>query len=281
MVLYNKLMLNLISGVLIRIFSNSYLNVYQKFLTNKGEKPSVVNFYTYLGLTVFAFIICPKPIINHEILGYFIIMGLLGAVGNYFIIKALSQGELSSLAPINSYKPVVALFLGFFLLGELPGVFETIGIVLIILGTFILSSVKHIYNKATLYRILALIFSGTEAIFIKKIILLTDVPSSFLYWALASFIFTIFFVLISKHPVKIKKTNIKNQIILLFLVALMQYSTNYVFSKMNVAYALALFQLSTLVSVYLGVNIFKESDFLRKILASFIMLIGAIFIILA
>ena len=37
-------------GILIRIFSNSYLNVFQKILTNKGQKSSVVNFYTYLGL---------------------------------------------------------------------------------------------------------------------------------------------------------------------------------------------------------------------------------------
>ena len=273
-------MFTLISNIFIRIFSNSYLNVFQKFLTRKGEKPSVINFYTYLGLTILAFIICPKPIFNTEIFYNFVIMGFLGALGNYFIIKALSQGELSSLAPINSYKPIVALVFGIFLLGETPGTSEIFGIFLIILGTLILNSAINIYNKATLYRFFALVFSGVEAIFIKKIIILTDIPSSFLYWALASLIFTTIFVLISKRAVKIKKQNIMNQLILIFLVALMQYSTNYVFSKMNVAYALALFQLSTLISVYLGVNIFKESGLLRKILASLIMLIGAVIIIL-
>ena len=57
-------------------------------------------------------------------------------------------------------------------------------------------------------------------------------------------------------------------------------SPNYVFEKINVAYALALFQLSTLVSVFLGVNIFKEKGLLKKIIATIIMLIGATILIL-
>ena len=64
------------------------------------------------------------------------------------------------------------------------------------------------------------------------------------------------------------------------MAAVMQYSTNYVFSKMNVAYALALFQLSTILSVFLGVNIFKEKGLARKVIASLIMITGAVIIIL-
>ncbi len=67
---------------------------------------------------------------------------------------------------------------------------------------------------------------------------------------------------------------------MILAVALMQYSTNYVFSKMNVSYALALFQLSTILSVFLGVNIFNEGKLLKKLIASIIMLIGAVILIL-
>ena len=49
---------------------------------------------------------------------------------------------------------------------------------------------------------------------------------------------------------------------------------------MNVAYALALFQLSTILSVFLGANVFKEKELTRKLLASFIMILGAVIIIL-
>lgn len=268
-------------SVLTRIISNSYINVCQKFLTNNGESASIINFYTYLGLAIIAFLICPNPIFTTEILINFFIMGFLGAIGNYFIIKALSCGELSSVAPINAYKPVVALLLGFFILKEIPQIVAVLGIILIILGTIVLSKNNIINSKATLYRILALIFSGSEAIFIKKIIILSDVPSSFLYWALASFLFTLIFALTSGHKLKITKENIKYLFYLILSVTLMQYSTNFVFSKMNVAYALALFQLSTLISIFLGVNIFNEKEFLRKITASIIMLAGATIIILS
>ena len=226
-------MFSVIFGVLARIFSNSCLNVYQKILTNNGEASSVVNFYTYFGLTIIGLIFCPHPFFSSSALVYILAMGILGALGNYFIIKALSCGELSTLAPINSYKPIVALVIGFFMLGEIPGLNEFIGIMLIIAGTFVLTRQGVILSKAYMYRFLALIFSGTEAVFIKQVILLTDIKSAFLYWALSGLIFAL--ILSIKHSYKIQKSNIKYQLRLIIMVALMQYSTNYVFSKMNVA----------------------------------------------
>ena len=60
----------------------------------------------------------------------------------------------------------------------------------------------------------------------------------------------------------------------------MQMTTNYVFEKMNVGYALAIFQLSTIVSVVLGYKFFKEKDIGKKLLGSFIMVTGSVLIIL-
>lgn len=271
-------MLYLLFGVLTRIFSNSFLNVFQKILTNSGEKSSVVNFYSYLGLTFLGLIFCRSLIFEPEFLIFIVFMGLLGALGNYFIIKALSEGDLSELAPINSYKPIVALLFGIFLLSEIPNLKEVCGIILIIAGTFLLFNKKITHSKALLYRFLALIFSGAEAIVIKKIILLTDINSAFVYWALSGLLFSL--ILALKYPLKLSKSSIKYQLILIITAGIMQYSTNYVFSKMNVAYALALFQLSAIISVFLGVNIFKEKGLTRKIIASAVMVIGAILIIL-
>ena len=79
-------MLSLCLGILTRIFSNSYLNVFQKILTNNDEKPSVINFYTYLGLSFLGFIVCPCPIFNPEVLSFIFAMGILGALGNYFTL---------------------------------------------------------------------------------------------------------------------------------------------------------------------------------------------------
>lgn len=271
-----------IFAILVRILSNSYLNVFQKLLTGLGQKSSVVNFYTYLGLGVIALLIMSlnSVIFSPELLLNVFAMGALGALGNYFIIKALSIGELSTLAPINSYKPVVALLVGLVYLKETPSLNALYGIFLIIAGTyFIFGAKKGEYNlKAVFYRLLALIFSGTEAVFIKKIILLSDITSAFVYWVFAGLLFAALFAFSARKSLKI--SSIKYQIFLIIMVALMQYSTNFVFSRMNVAYALALFQLSTLYSVFLGASIFHERNFRRKILAALVMAAGAVCIIL-
>ena len=200
-------MINVLLGVLTRIISNSYLNVFQKFLTNEGSKSSVVNFYTYLGISILSVLLIPFICITPtlELFVNFFIMGLLGALGNYYIIKALSIGELSSLAPINSYKPIVAMIIAFIYLKEIPSYIAIIGIILIIAGTYILNKKSNYNSKAIFYRILALIFSGTEAVFIKKIILLTNTPTSFALWAISGLLFSFVFVIMSKHDLKIPK----------------------------------------------------------------------------
>ena len=274
-------MISTLLGVLLRIISNSYINVFQKLLANFGNKPVVINFYTYFGLTVLSLFLLPfvNLSFSNELLINFLLMGILGALGNYFIIKALSLEDLSSLAPINSYKPIVAMVGAFLYLNEIPSFSAVLGILLIIAGTYILYKRGKVSNTAIAYRILALIFSGTEAVFIKKIILLTNIPTSFILWSVSGLVFA--FVLSGASKNNLKLPNIKYLSLLILTVALMQYSTNFVFSKINVAYALALFQLSTLLSIFLGANIFHEKDMTRKIIASFIMIFGSVVIILS
>lgn len=269
-------MLYLITGIITRIVSNSYLNVFQKTLTNKGQKSSAINFYTYLGLSIISiFFIKSVPI---TILPNVFIMGLLGAVGNYFIIKALSVGELSVLAPINSYKPIIAMIFGIIFLNEMPSAIAIFAILLIIYGTFFISGSIKGNSKAILFRIAALICSGTEAVFIKKIILEIGCMNTFILWCLAGLIFSAIPVVLSEQKPYIK--DMKYQLLLILSVGIMQLSTNFVFERMNVSYALALFQLSTLLSVFLGANLFHEKELKRKIIASIIMITGAVILIL-
>ena len=271
-------MIKICLGILIRIISNSYLNVFQKTLTAKGQKSSAVNFFTYLGLSALSvFFVSKIEAITPELLLNVLIMGALGALGNYFIIKALSIGELSALAPVNSFKPVVALLIGIVFLKETPSVCAVLAIFMIIAGTFIITKAKgNTPKKAIIYRILALLFSASEAVFIKKIILLTGAEEAFALWCFAGLIFSSLFMVKSKPKI----CSYKYQLYLILAVGIMQYSTNYVFSKMNVSYALALFQLSTLLSVFLGVKLFGEKELKKKVCASLIMIAGAVILIL-
>ena len=90
--------------------------------------------------------------------------------------------------------------------------------------------------------------------------------------------FSSIIVAFSRHKPVIKEY--KYQFLLILAVGIMQYSTNFVFARMNVSYALALFQLSTLLSVFLGVNMFHEAGLKKKIAGSIIMILGAVILIL-
>lgn len=60
---------------------------------------------------------------------------------------------------------------------------------------------------------------------------------------------------------------------------LMQVTTLVAFGMLQVGYSLALFQLSTLITVYLGHRYFQERNIRRRLIGSGVMLIGAILII--
>ena len=119
-----------IIAIIIRICSNSLSNVFQKQLTKGGLNSFEVNFYTYIGLSILSI-----PLIKNispltpAVLTNALIGGIFGSLGNYYLIKALSKGELSILGPINAYKALVAMIFAIVLATD---------IILVSLSTFLL-----------------------------------------------------------------------------------------------------------------------------------------------
>lgn len=283
----------LIILLILRITSNSFLNAFQKGLS-KTNHPLNTNFKTYFLLFVFCLpllLVFYFKTLTFETFTWALIGGLFGAIGNGFLITALKYGELSVLAPINSYKAVVGLVFGIILLKEIPNLSAVLGIILIISGSFIIFetqkegfSFKLFKRKDVVFRFLALIFSAIEAVFIKKVIILTDVYCSFYLWAIFGFIFSYLLLKVNKIAV-FKNLDFKKEIqpfiSLSLLVFLMQFSTNIIFEKISVAASLSLFQLSNIVSVFLGYKFFKEKSILKKLIGSIIMIIGSVVILLS
>lgn len=194
------------------------------------------------------------------------------------MVLALKQGELSVLGPINSYKAIVGMIFGIFLLHEYPNIYGVLGIGLIIIGSyFILESPKALLRKDIQYRIYALIFTAIEAVFIKKVIILSSIASSFI---ISSFLGAIFSYLIMRilENEKLHIPTKKNSIMYIsttLCFAIMTFTTAYVFKYMNVGYALSLFQLSIILNVILGYKLFNEKKLIKKLLGSLIILIGS------
>ncbi len=277
--------------LIIRIVSNPVANVFQKKISN-DISCVVINFYSYLILSILCLPFCSKYLSYEMITSYFILLtllaGFLCALGTVCVIKAINIGELSVIGPINSYKSVVGLISAFIFLKEIPSVWALFGIFLIIYGSkYVFDcetegfSFKLLKRKDVQLRFLGLILTGIEAAILKNIILISSVEACFIFWCFMGLLWSFIFSLITKKDFSVKS---KNVILNLFIIAvclgLMQYSTNFVFERMNVGYALALFQLSSLLTVFFGYKFFKEKSFKRKLLGSLIMIIGSVFIIL-
>lgn len=282
-------------AVLLRVLSNPLGNVFQKQLTNRYNHPLLINFLTFLLLSLCCVI--PATQVRWQELPlefwmYCVLAGIVGATGNGFLVKALQCGDLSVLGPINSYKSVVGIIVGIFLLGEIPNLWGIAGMALIVYGSyFVLDTMDGHFSWALLrrkeiqYRIWAMILTAIEAVFIKKIILYSSTTLSFIVWcwfgALFSFILLFAFkVRLGKEIKRIRIRDLSRYLYLVLCVGTMQYTTNYVFDHMEVGYALALFQLSTIVSIFLGYRIFKEQDIRKKLIGSVIMVAGSVMIIL-
>lgn len=279
-----------VAALLVRIFSNPTANLVQKILSKK-HSAILINLYSYAFLSLF----CLTPAYLNDWSGYGIsywgyatFAGILCTLGSVCLIKALQCGEMSVLGPINSYKCVVGLILGGVILGEIPSVLALLGVVLIIFGSwYIFDTVDEGFKPALLLRkdiilrFCALFCSGCEAVVLKKIILMSSVMESFILWCFMGLVFSVVLLMCFKRKFELLKfKELFLTAVIALMLGLMQYSTNFVFERMNVGLSLALFQLSTIVSVIFGYKVFHENGFWKKLLGSVIMIVGSCLILL-
>ena len=273
--------------LILRILSNPFANAFQKKIVQK-DSAILSNFYVYLLLATGCLIPFCKEVtgITPEVYGYASFAGILCTMGTICLIKALERGELSVLGPINSYKCIIGLISAYIFLGEVPGWWGIIGMVLIIYGSrFIFETTKEGFSLELLkrrdiqLRFAALFFSGVEAGILKKVISLSSPEISFYLWCIFGAVFTFIVLIMSKERIK-RPENIRDYIVVGVSLAIMQLSTNKVFAGMDVGLALALFQLSTLVTLLLGYKMFKEREIKKKLVGSLIMIIGSAIILI-
>jgi drug/metabolite transporter (DMT)-like permease len=284
--------------VFTRIFSNPLSNVFQKKLTNHAANPLFIILATHFLLTLAAlpglFYLLPLKLsalfwINISI------CALLAIGGNTLIVAALKSTDLSVLGPINAYKSIVSLVLGIFLLGEFPTWLGIAGILLILSGSYFIIDktpdqprkgmlTQFLANRGIQLRFAALVLSATEAVFLKKAVLLSTPLITFIFWCiLGAPIAYLALAWLSKNGLQRELVTLRQKkgtfLLLATTTGLMQLSTLYTFNVLQVGYSLALFQMSTLLSVFFGYRFFQEQNIARRLLGATIMVAGAVFII--
>ena len=282
-------------AVIIRILVNPFSNVLQKQITQKGQHPLFINLATYILLAFIS--VCLIHDISFQSLDaefwiYSIAGGITGALGNGFIVKALEKGDLSVLGPINAYKSIVGMLFAFIIIREVPNIWGLMGMGFIIIGSyFVLDTTEEKFSwqqfksPAIQYRLAALVLTGIQAVLDKKVIEHSNLEIAFAGWSIFGAGFSFVFILFTKVSIQKEFKNLDRAILvkyflLVLTVGLMLASTNYTLSHMPVGYALALFQLSILLSVVLGYRFFNELHLFKKLMGATIMVIGSALIIL-
>ncbi|MDR2883106.1 MAG: EamA family transporter, partial [Alistipes sp.] len=295
-------------ALVVRIFANPAASLFRKKLTlpvggrpdgadiRDGNDPSAVNLMTYLVLSAACVPWVPGVdwgAMPREFWWNCLLVGLFGGVGNAYVVKALQCGELSVLGPVNSWKSVVGMAVGVVVLGEIPGLWGLVGVALIIGGSYFVLvrtgerfSWRLLGRRDIRYRMWAMILTAVEAVFIKQVIVLSSTGVSFIIWCWFGGVMAAAVAMVSgrgrrrREMFSFRAGDLPLYLGVAACVGLSQYSTNVVFAGMDVGYALALFQLSAVVSVFLGWKVFSEGGIARKLIGSAIMIAGSVVIIL-
>jgi drug/metabolite transporter (DMT)-like permease len=221
--------------------------------------------------------------------------GALAVAGNVLLVAALRSTDLSVLGPINAYKAIVSLALGVVLLGEIPPVFGAVGILLTVDGSALVvdrapgqgrrnAFGRFLRDPGVQLRFGALLFSATEAVFLKRAILHSSPTTAFYGWVLLGFpIAALASMVLLRREVlpQLRQTRRDwlTYVGLAFATGVMQLATLIAFGALQVGYSLALFQLSTVVSVALGAHFFAEQNIRRRLIGSVVMMVGAALIV--
>jgi drug/metabolite transporter (DMT)-like permease len=280
--------------VLTRIIANPVSNVFQKKLTHHSADPLFIICVTHalLSLAALPCLLCLLPLrVSQAFWSNIIICALLAVAGNMFLVLALKSTDLSIVGPINAYKSVISLVLGIFLLHEIPTAMGFLGVALILAGSFFIADkpvdqprksafAQFFAKRGVQWRFAALILSAVEAVFLKIALLASSPLTTFLMWCILGLpIATVAVAVILRGRAKSECVTLarhkRTYAWLAVTTGLMQLSTLLTFGKMQVGYSLALFQTSTILSVFLGYKFFQETNIVRRLCGSLIMVVGA------
>ena len=283
-----------------RIVTNPLSNVFQKQLTQRLASPvfiigAVHALLTVVCLPLLLFMAPLKPGTGSEVWGNMVVCAGLAVSSNVLLVYALKSTDLSVLGPINAYKSVVSLVLGIFLIGELPTAMGVAGILLILAGSYFIvdrdltqprrnAFVLFFRERGVQLRFAALGLSATEAVFLKKAILLSSPLTTFVLWSIlglpiASAAIAIMLRGHWGNDLRLLQDNWRTYCWLAITTGLMQLTTVLTFGTLQVGYSLALFQMSALLSVFLGHRYFQEGHIRKRLFGSIVMVAGAVMIV--
>jgi drug/metabolite transporter (DMT)-like permease len=217
--------------------------------------------------------------------------GILNLVAINLYVSAIKTSALSTTVPMIAFSPLFLLITSPLILGEFPGFWGVIGVLLVIIGSYMLHIKERQRGYLAPYKallrergpklMLAVAFIWSIAANIDKIGVQHSSP---LLWVIAVNMFIVLAMLPMLLRVPDRLHHLRAHAGSLLIIGL--FSALALFCQMNaitltlVAYVIAIKRISTLLSVVWGGVIFKEQDIRERLTGASIMLAGVLCITL-
>lgn len=270
--------------------------IYKKLLTI-DVNPYILGGVQFLiagGLLITVSIVYGLPEIQSGFIGAVAGTVILNIVATILVFKSIKRGEISLVAPLLSFVPAFAVVTSFLMLGELPTWWGLLGILIIIIGSYVLHRDSFAESLGTTYRrflnsraglymlIVAAIFSVSANF--DKMAALTGTPlfASAIIDLILGAALIILSPLDKTHTVR--RSIIKPAVILWFiplglLFAVGTWAQNTAFTLEIVPYVSAVVRTSAILTIFYGRYIFGEGHIRWRLLGAAIMLGGTILLV--
>jgi drug/metabolite transporter (DMT)-like permease len=234
--------------------------------------------------------------INASNLSVLFIKSVIGVVAFLCVMTALKNLQISNALPLLALTPGFVAVFAFLFLGEALKFYEVLGLISLILGTYILESKNlkeilfplNVFLKSKYHQyILAALLLFTASSVMDKLLVskMNLTPISFtafqhIYFALLLFIIYFAFKgkLVGLSP-RINKADVLWIILISILTIGYRYTQIVSISLASVALTLAVKRTSVLWATVIGGKIFKDTNLLKKTVAVLFILLGAILIL--
>jgi len=219
---------------------------------------------------------------------------ILAGLAFLCVMVGIKNLEISKALPLLVLTPGLVAIFAFIFLKEALTILEITGVGLLIVGTYILAlkpkqKIKQpikeaVKAKGHYYIISALLLFAISSILDKAILKNFQVPLN-AFMGFQHLFFAIIFILIAIFASKTKsvKSAFKNSwkyiLIIAIFTIIYRYTHLRAISMAPVALALSIKRISVFLAVVAGGTLFKEQNLPRKIIATIILIVGAILII--
>lgn len=234
----------------------------------------------------------PMPHLNTTFYITFIVSLMMVFIGQSLYMKAIKISEISHVVPLIAFSPVFTVIFSAFMLGEIPSLAGFLGVMIIVLGSYISNIDPQKVGILTPFRDLKDHYGARLMLIVAALWTINPViekiginQTNSFFWASASLLFlSCMYTVLAIQRGSFQKLSKKYYgfIVLLGLLQGVSYVAQlFAYTLTFVGYVISIKRMSMLFSIVFGYLFFKEKNFKQRLVGGVIMLAGVLLVVLA